>query len=81
VLLITALFVGVFGYISLKYVQKDFVPESDESSFSITVKTPLGASLEYTDSRLKLVEAVLAKHKNEVDSYFRLDRGLAHAGK
>ena len=70
VLLITALFVGIFGFISLKYVQKDFVPESDESSFSITVKTPLGASLEYTDSRLKLVEAILAKHKNEVDSYF-----------
>ena len=68
VLLITALFVGIFGYISLEYVQKDFVPESDESSFSITVKTPLGASLEYTDSRLKLVEAVIAKHKNEVDS-------------
>lgn len=70
VLLITALFVGVFGYISLKYVQKDFVPESDESSFSITVKTPLGSSLEYTDSRLKLVEAVINRHKNEVDSYF-----------
>lgn len=70
VLLITALFVGVFGYISFKYVQKDFVPESDESSFSVTVKTPLGSSLDYTDSRLKLVEAVIANHKNEVDSYF-----------
>ncbi len=70
VLLITAIFVGLFGFISLKYVEKDFVPESDEGSFSVSIKTPLGSSLEYTDSRLKLVEAVIASHKNEVDSYF-----------
>ena len=70
VLLITALFVGIAGFVSLSYVEKDFVPESDEGSFSISIKTPLGSSLEYTDSRLKLVEAVVASHKNEVDSYF-----------
>lgn len=70
VLIITIVFVSVSGYLSIKYVEKDFVPESDESSFSITVKTPLGSSLEYTDSRLKLVEAIVASHKNEVASYF-----------
>ena len=70
VLIITALFVGIAGFISLKYVEKDFVPESDEGSFSVSVKTPLGSSLAYTDSRLKLVEAVIASHKNEVNSYF-----------
>ncbi len=70
VLLITALFVGIAGFTSLKYVEKDFVPESDEGSFSVSVKTPLGSSLAYTDSRLKLVEAVIASHKNEVNSYF-----------
>jgi len=70
VLLITVLFVMFSGYFSFKYVEKDFVPESDESSFSITVKTPLGSSLEYTDSRLKMVEAVVASHKAEVASFF-----------
>lgn len=70
VLLITVLFVMFSGYLSFKYVEKDFVPESDESSFSITVKTPLGSSLEYTDSRLKMVEAVVASHKAEVASFF-----------
>ncbi len=70
VLLITVVFVIVSGYLSFKYVEKDFVPESDESSFSITVKTPLGSSLEYTDSRMKMVEAVVASHKDEVASYF-----------
>ena len=70
VMLLTVLIVGGFGYLSLKYVQKDFVPESDESSFGVSVKTPLGSSLTYTDSRMKLVEAVIASHKDEVDSYF-----------
>jgi HAE1 family hydrophobic/amphiphilic exporter-1 len=70
VLVFTALFVGITGVYTLKNVQKDFVPESDESSFSIMFKTPLGASLEYTDSRLKLIEAAISKHREEVDSYF-----------
>lgn len=70
VLIATLVFVAVSGYLSIKYVEKDFVPESDESSFSITVKTPLGSSLEYTDSRLKLVEAIVASHQNEVASFF-----------
>ncbi len=70
VLLITLIFVAVSGFFSLKYVEKDFVPETDESSFSINVKTPLGSSLDYTDSRLKLIEAKLSQHKNEIVSYF-----------
>lgn len=70
VLLITALFVGLSGYYTLKNVDKDFVPETDEGSFSISIKTPLGSSLEYTDSRMKLVEAMLAKHADEVASYY-----------
>jgi HAE1 family hydrophobic/amphiphilic exporter-1 len=70
VLLITVVFVAVTGFLTLKYVDKDFIPESDEGSFSINVKTPLGSSLAYTDSRLKLVEATVASHKDEVDSYF-----------
>ena len=70
VLLITLFFVAVSGFYSLKYVEKDFVPETDEGSFTINIKTPLGSSLDYTNSRLKLVEATLATHKSEVASYF-----------
>lgn len=70
VLLFTLIFVVLSGYFSLKYVEKDFVPEADEGGFSIMVKTPLGSSLAYTDSRLKLVEAAIASHPDEVASYF-----------
>ena len=70
VLLFTLIFVVLSGYLSLKYVEKDFVPEADEGGFSIMVKTPLGSSLAYTDSRMKLVEATIARHPEEVASYF-----------
>ena len=70
VLITTALFVGFAGFYSLKNVEKDFVPEADEGSFSVSIKTPLGSSLTYTDSRMKLVEATIASHKDEVASYF-----------
>ena len=70
VLITTALFVGFAGFYTLKNVEKDFVPEADEGSFSVSIKTPLGSSLAYTDSRMKLVEATIASHKDEVASYF-----------
>ena len=70
VLLFTLIFVLATGYYALKNVEKDFVPETDESSFSISVKTPLGSSLAYTDSRLKIVESIVASHPDEVASYF-----------
>ncbi|MDO9365266.1 MAG: efflux RND transporter permease subunit [Methylotenera sp.] len=84
VLLSTLIFVGFSGFYSLKYVEKDFVPETDESSFSIRVNTPLGSTLAYTDSRLKLVEATVASHKDEVASYFSVigagSRGQVNQG-
>jgi hydrophobic/amphiphilic exporter-1 (mainly G- bacteria), HAE1 family len=70
VLIVTALFVGFAGFYTLKNVEKDFVPEADEGSFSVSIKTPLGSSLAYTDSRMKLVEATIASHKDELASYF-----------
>jgi len=70
VLIITVLFVILGGGYAMKNVQKDFVPEADEGSFTISVKTPLGSSLDYTDARMKLVESNLASHPKEIASYF-----------
>ena len=70
VLIITIAFVVLAGGYAMKNVQKDFVPEADEGSFTVSVKSPLGSTLDYTDSRLKLVEAAIAKHPKEVASYF-----------
>jgi hydrophobic/amphiphilic exporter-1 (mainly G- bacteria), HAE1 family len=70
VLIFTAIFVVVAGILSMKYVEKEFTPDSDESSFRIMAKTPLGSSLDYTDSRLLLIEAALKKYPEAIDSYY-----------
>jgi hydrophobic/amphiphilic exporter-1 (mainly G- bacteria), HAE1 family len=70
ILVFTALFVVFTGFYSLKYVDKEFVPDSDESEFRISAKAPLGASLEYTDSRLKLIEEALSKYPDAIDSFY-----------
>lgn len=46
-----------------------FMPVQDEGRFMISVKTPLGSSISYTEEKLKDIERVLARHK-EIASYF-----------
>jgi hydrophobic/amphiphilic exporter-1 (mainly G- bacteria), HAE1 family len=70
ILIITALLVAISGFYSMKYVDKEFVPNSDESEFRINAKTPLGSSLEYTDSRLQMIENALSKYPDAIDSYY-----------
>jgi hydrophobic/amphiphilic exporter-1 (mainly G- bacteria), HAE1 family len=59
-------------------VGKAFTPEQDEGRFMVNLKTPLGSSIDYTDSRLKLVEAALSKHKEIVTEFALI--GLGQAG-
>jgi HAE1 family hydrophobic/amphiphilic exporter-1 len=70
VLLLTVTFVIVAGFFSMKHVEKEFVPDTDESYFRISAKTPLGSSLDYTDGKLQKIEAVLKKHPDVVASYY-----------
>lgn len=51
-------------------VEKEFVPEEDEGRFSISFKTPLGSSIEYTNSRLLLIEKAVEVYQPQVASYF-----------
>jgi len=50
-------------------VKKEFVPEEDEGRFIVYLKTPLGSSVDYTNTRLVQVEQVLGKHP-EIATYF-----------
>ncbi len=59
-------------------VGKTFVPEEDEGRFLIHLKTPLGSSIEYTDSRLRMVEELLFRHKEIVTEFALI--GLGSAG-
>ncbi len=50
-------------------IDKGFMPEEDESRFIVTVKAPLGSSIEYTESRLKEVDAVFAEFPEIIGSF------------
>lgn len=51
-------------------VQKEFIPDSDEGRFLISFRTPLGSSIEYTNSRLEKMEAILQHYDAQIASYF-----------
>lgn len=46
-----------------------FMPVQDEGRFIISVKTPLGSSISYTEEKLKAIEDVLAQHE-DIAGYF-----------
>jgi HAE1 family hydrophobic/amphiphilic exporter-1 len=77
VLALTVLTVASSGFFFVN-IGKTFAPEQDEGRFLVYLRTPLGSSIDYTDSRLRLVEAVLRSHK-EVFTEFALI-GLGSAG-
>ncbi len=59
-------------------VGKTFAPEQDEGRFLVYLRAPLGSSIDYTDSRLRMVEAVLNEHEEIVTEFALI--GLGSAG-
>ncbi len=49
-------------------IDKSFMPPEDKGQFLITLKTPLGSSIDYTNDRLAEIEKVLKSH-SEIASY------------
>ncbi len=50
-------------------INKGFMPEEDESRFIVTVKVPLGSGIEYTESRLKEIDAIFADYPEIIGSF------------
>ena len=62
---------------------KGFMPDEDEGRFIVSIKTPLGSSIDYTIDRLRQVETVLKRHA-EIGGLFSTigtgDRGQVNQG-
>ncbi len=56
------------GYF-FSHIGAGFMPVQDEGRFMISVKSPLGTSIEYTQSKLKKIEALLAQHE-AIEGFF-----------
>ena len=50
-------------------INKEFVPPQDQSRFLVSIQTPLGSSMEYTDEIFKKAEAIIMA-RPEVKVYF-----------
>ena len=50
-------------------IDKGFMPEEDEGRFIVALKAPLGSSIEYTESRIRLVEAVFTQYPEITGSF------------
>ena len=78
ILLLTTLMV-VSSFYFVKQVNKELMPDVDEGRFMVSFKVPLGSSLSYTDSRLKLIEQKLESHRSQISAYFAAI-GMGSAG-
>ena len=62
---------------------KGFMPDEDEGRFIVSIKTPVGSSIDYTRDRLKKVESMLSRNK-EIHGLFSTigtgDRGQVNQG-
>ncbi|MCP5468167.1 MAG: efflux RND transporter permease subunit [Deltaproteobacteria bacterium] len=43
-------------------LKKEFVPPQDQSMFLVVAETPIGSSINFTDSKVREAETILAKH-------------------
>ncbi len=76
VVLLTLLTVGSSAFFFAN-VGKTFAPEQDEGRFLVYLRTPLGSSIDYTDSRLRMVEEVLRSHPEIVTEFALIGLGTA----
>jgi HAE1 family hydrophobic/amphiphilic exporter-1 len=58
-------------------IGKTFAPDQDEGRFLVYLRTPLGSSIDYTDSRLRMVEAVLNRHEEVITEFVIIGLGAA----
>lgn len=77
VVLLTVLAVASSGFF-FSHLGKAFAPEQDEGRFLVYLRTPLGSSIDYTDTRLRMVEGIMKRHPEVVTEFALI--GLGSAG-
>ncbi len=69
VLFFSLLIVLSSGYFFSK-INKELVPETDESRFTVRFKTPLGSNMDYTYRKLQQIEEKIYTEKDNIASVF-----------
>ncbi|MBF0490071.1 MAG: efflux RND transporter permease subunit [Candidatus Omnitrophica bacterium] len=66
--IVIAVIIFAISFSALLFLNKEFIPPEDQSRFNIRLKTPVGSSLLYSDSKFKDVEKFLS-NRSEIDRY------------
>ena len=64
-------FFVALSFVGFTQLSGGFFPEEDEGQFTITVKTPVGTGIDYTNDRLSVVEGLLEEYE-DIQSYFTI---------
>ncbi len=75
-LIALATFVGSFAL--PKYIGFEFVPQADLGEQVVSIETPVGSSLEYTEAKLKQVDAALREFPEIDYNYGTVNTGYAN---
>ena len=75
-LLALAAFVGSFGLV--KFIGFEFVPQADLGEQVVSIETPVGSSLEYTEAKLKQVDAAVREFPEVDYTYGTVNTGYAN---
>ncbi len=59
--MVVALIIFGASFSALSFLNKEFIPSEDQSRFRVRLKTPVGSSLSYSDTRFSEVEKFLAQ--------------------
>lgn len=68
IVVISVAFVLSLSLIPLNYITTEFLPNTDQSSFNINIKTDSNSSIDKTNEKVKLIETYL-KNQPEVKNY------------
>jgi len=75
--LVATLLVVLSSQFFFKNVGKELAPQQDEGRFLISMRTPLGSSIEYTDRKLREVEALTRDYPEIVTEWGIIGLGSA----
>ncbi|MDB4969206.1 MAG: acrB [Myxococcales bacterium] len=60
-IILTTIGAFILSCFSLRFIGKDFIPDTDESQFSASIKAPVGTRVEETEKVVKRVEETIAE--------------------
>ncbi len=72
-----ATFFGGLAIPATGLIGSEFVPQADYSETGVTFYTPTGSSLEFTETKVRQVEAVLREFPEVLDTYTTVNTGNA----